>query len=45
MAAVLQRLVDDPGRLERYRAGVTPPKPLSAAVDEFLAIYREVTRR
>lgn len=45
LALRLQRLVDDPGRVARYRAAVTPPKPLTAAVDEFVAIYREVARR
>lgn len=41
LAARLQRLLDEPDRLARYRAAVTPPKSLAAAVDEFEAIYRE----
>ena len=45
LAAKLQRLIDDPSRLERYRAAVQPPKTLSAAVDEFEAIYAEIAPR
>lgn len=45
LARRLQRLVDEPDRVARYRAAVAPPKPLAAAVDEFLAIYGEVGRR
>ncbi|MCR9248103.1 MAG: glycosyltransferase [bacterium] len=40
LAGRLQRLVDEPERLARYRAAVQPPKSLAAAVDEFEAIYR-----
>lgn len=44
LAARLQRLVDDPARVQRYRAAVAPPKTLTAAVDEFEALYREARR-
>ncbi len=40
LATRLQRLVDEPERLARYRGNVRPPKTLSAAVDEFEADYR-----
>lgn len=39
LAARLQRLVDDPARVKRYRAAVQPPKTLAQAVDEFEANY------
>lgn len=45
LAMRLQRLIDEPARLQRYRAAVQPPKTLATAVDEFEAIYREVARR
>ena len=45
LAACLQRLVDEPDRLARYRAAVSPPKTLAAAVDEFEGVYRGVARR
>ena len=41
LAARMQRLVDDPQQLARYRAATEPPKSLTAAVDEFEALYRE----
>lgn len=41
LARCLQRLVDEPDRLQRYRAAVQPPKTLQAAVDEFEDLYRE----
>jgi glycosyltransferase involved in cell wall biosynthesis len=40
LAARLQRLVDEPARVARYRAAVQPPKTLAVAVDEFEAMYR-----
>jgi glycosyltransferase involved in cell wall biosynthesis len=43
LANRLQRLVDEPERLARYRAAVKPPKSLRAAVDEFEQIYREAS--
>jgi len=43
LASRLQRLVDEPERLARYRAAVKPPKTLQAAVDEFEQIYREAS--
>lgn len=39
LARRLQRLVDEPGRMARYRAAVRPPKTLVSAVDEFEALY------
>ena len=39
LAARMQRLVNEPARLARYRAAVLPPKSLATAVDEFEAIY------
>ncbi len=39
LAACLQRLVDVPARVERYRAAVEPPRTLAAAVDAFEATY------
>ncbi|MEC8252989.1 MAG: glycosyltransferase, partial [Planctomycetota bacterium] len=44
LAARLQRLVDEPARLEQYRAAVQPPKTLAAAVDEFEEVYRHACR-
>lgn len=41
----LQRLLDEPERLARYRAAVQPPKTLAAAVDEFEALYAGTARR
>ncbi|MFK7742648.1 MAG: glycosyltransferase family 4 protein [Planctomycetota bacterium] len=41
LATRLQRLVDEPDRLQRYRAAVQPPKTLHKAVDEFEALYAE----
>lgn len=40
LAMRMQRLLDEPARLQRYRAAVQPPKTLAAAVDEFEALYR-----
>lgn len=40
LAMRMQRLVDEPERLARYRAAVQPPKSLATAVDEFEAHYR-----
>ena len=45
LARRLQRLVDEPERLQRYRAAVRPPKTLAAAVDEFEALYGEAARQ
>lgn len=45
LARRLQRLVDEPQRLQRYRAAVRPPKTLAQAVDEFEAHYRQAARR
>ncbi len=39
LAGRMQRLLDEPSRLARYRAAVRPPKSLASAVDEFEAIY------
>ena len=39
LARRLQRLVDEPDRLRRYREAVAPPKTLLDAVDEFEAVY------
>lgn len=39
LAHRLQRLLDEPARLQRYRAAVQPPKTLATAVDEFEAHY------
>ncbi|MCA8954210.1 MAG: glycosyltransferase [Planctomycetes bacterium] len=44
LAHRMQRLVDEPDRLARYRAAVQPPKTLAAAVDEFEALYRAAPR-
>jgi glycosyltransferase involved in cell wall biosynthesis len=45
LARRLQRLLDEPDRLQRYRAAVQPPKTLAKAVDEFLAIYAPAAAR
>jgi glycosyltransferase involved in cell wall biosynthesis len=45
LAQRLQRLLDEPARLQRYRAAVQPPKTLVQAVDEFEAAYAEARRR
>ena len=45
LAQRMQRLLDEPTRLQRYRAAVQSPKTLAQAVDEFEANYREVARR
>lgn len=45
LARRMQRLLDEPDRLARYRAAVRPPKDLARAVDEFEALYAEVGRR
>ncbi|MBL8754699.1 MAG: glycosyltransferase [Planctomycetes bacterium] len=45
LAACLQRLVDDPTRLRRYRDAVRPPKTLAEAVDEFETHYRGAAAR
>jgi glycosyltransferase involved in cell wall biosynthesis len=37
----LQRLLDEPDRLARYRDAVQPPKSLQAAVDEFESVYAD----
>lgn len=39
LARRLQRLVDEPDRLRRYREAVAPPKTLQDAVDEFEVVY------
>lgn len=44
LARRLQRLVDEPARLQRYRDAVTPPKTLQSAVDEFEAAYADACR-
>jgi glycosyltransferase involved in cell wall biosynthesis len=44
LARRLQRLVDEPGRLARYRANVRPPKSLATAASEFAALYAEARR-
>ncbi|MFM1873499.1 MAG: hypothetical protein RL398_2921 [Planctomycetota bacterium] len=44
LAMRIQRLLDEPERLVRYRAAVQPPKSLAQAAEEFLADYREVVR-
>lgn len=44
LASRLQRLVDEPARLQRYRDAVQPPKSLAAAVDEFEALYARAAR-
>jgi len=44
LARRLQRLVDEPDRLQRYRDAVQPPKTLQGAVDEFEAVYRDACR-
>ena len=44
LARRLQRLVDEPDRLRRYRDAVNPPKTLQAAVDEFESVYRGACR-
>jgi glycosyltransferase involved in cell wall biosynthesis len=44
LAACLQRLVDEPQRLARYRAAVQPPTTLAAAVDAFEATYERAVR-
>lgn len=45
LAQRLQRLLDEPQRLQRYRAAVRPPKSLAQAVDEFEAHYRRAAPR
>jgi glycosyltransferase involved in cell wall biosynthesis len=45
LAQRMQRLLDEPARLQRYRAAVQPPKTLVQAVDEFEAAYAEARRR
>ncbi len=40
----LQRLVDEPERLQRYRDSTLPPKSLTTAVDEFEMMYRQAVR-
>jgi glycosyltransferase involved in cell wall biosynthesis len=44
LAIRMQRLVDEPERLARYRAAVQPPKSLATAVDEFEALYASASR-
>jgi len=44
LAQRLQRLVDEPNRLQRYRDAVQPPKTLQSAVDEFEELYREAEK-
>jgi glycosyltransferase involved in cell wall biosynthesis len=41
LAARMQRLLDEPERVARYRAAVRPPKSLATAVDEFEALYAQ----
>jgi glycosyltransferase involved in cell wall biosynthesis len=45
LAQRLQRLVDEPVRVQRYRTGVQPPRTLAQAVDEFERHYVEARRR
>ncbi|MBL8733712.1 MAG: glycosyltransferase [Planctomycetes bacterium] len=40
LAERLQRCLDEPARLARYRSAVRPPKTLAVAVDDFEGIYR-----
>jgi glycosyltransferase involved in cell wall biosynthesis len=44
LALRMQRLVDEPARLARYRAAVQAPKTLAVAVDEFEALYAGAAR-
>jgi glycosyltransferase involved in cell wall biosynthesis len=44
LARAMQRLIDEPQRLARYRAATLPPKSLATAVDEFEEIYRGASR-
>ena len=44
LRAQMQRLLDEPDRLQRYRDAVAPPKTLQAAVDEFEAVYADACR-
>lgn len=41
LARCMQRLLDEPEQLARYRRAVQSPKTLQTAVDEFEAIYKE----
>jgi glycosyltransferase involved in cell wall biosynthesis len=41
LAQRLQRLLDEPERLARYRDAVQPPKSLQLAVDEFESVYAD----
>ena len=41
LARCMQRLLDEPERLSRYRRAVQPPKTLAAAVTEFERIYAQ----
>ena len=41
LARCMQRLLDEPDRLARYRSAVQPPKTLAAAVSEFERIYAQ----
>lgn len=45
LAARMQRLMQEPERLRRYRDAVQPPKSLSVAASEFEALYGRVARR
>jgi len=45
LARRLQRLIEEPDRLARYRAAVEPPKTLQTAVDEFEAVYGDACQR
>lgn len=40
LAQRLQRLCDEPDRLQRYRSAVRPPKSLAHAIDEFEQLYQ-----
>jgi glycosyltransferase involved in cell wall biosynthesis len=41
LAQRLQRLLDEPERLARYRDAVQPPKSLQVAVNEFESVYAD----
>jgi glycosyltransferase involved in cell wall biosynthesis len=41
-AAALRQLTSDPALLERLRAGVRPPRPMTDVADDMLRLYAEV---
>ncbi len=43
LARQLRRLLDDPQLLPQLQAGVEPPRPLAAEIDEILDRYRRLT--